>query len=175
MQAAGHSIDVDVLTDPTSCSVTVGQLAALSEACARAEAMLLGHEQTGEECFGGLSGIVYRHSSRLLREMSERIGGRADRLADGLAGYAASMTEVEHLMDEAVAVATPRLTVGGGRIWSPAVQPGPDDTLLGQAWAAWAEAVDHWRAGRSLEQEAGPAWVGVVDRGVVIDDGGVVW
>jgi hypothetical protein len=91
-----------------------------------------------------------------------------------LAAYAAGVSEVQRLMDEAVAAASPHLTVGGGRIWSPAEPPGPDDTRLGQAWGAWTEAVDRWRAARRLEQEISQEWVRVIDRGVAIDQGGAV-
>ena len=62
------------------------------------------------------------------------------------------MTEVQRLMDEAVAVASPHLLVGGGRIFSPAEPARPDDTVLAQAWSAWHEAVAHWRAARDLEE-----------------------
>ncbi len=132
--------------------------------------MLECHARVGEEQFGGLSGIVYRHSSTLLRQATERTGRRSRRLAEGLTAYARGITEVQRLMDEAVAVASPHLTVGGGRIWSPAEPTCPDDTRLAPAWAAWRDAVDRWRAARALEETTTRAWMRVVDRGVVIDE-----
>ncbi len=89
----------------------------------------------------------------------------------GLTAYAAGMTEVHRLMDDAVAVASPRLLVGGGRIFSPAEPDRPDDTVLSQAWSAWREAVAYWRAARKLEEQTSQDWLRVVNRGVVIDDG----
>jgi hypothetical protein len=169
--AAGKSIDVVVRPDPATCAATVIQLAALADVCGRAEEMLGRHAHLGEEELGGMSGIVYRHSTTLLRRASHRIGARSRRLADGLSTYAAEMTEVHRLMDEAVAIASPHLLVGGGRIFSPAEPARPDDTVLEQAWSAWHEAVAHWRAGRRLEEQTSQEWLRVVSRGVVIDDG----
>jgi hypothetical protein len=79
------------------------------------------------------------------------------------------MTEVQRLMDDAAAVAAPYLLVAGGRIWSPPRPPGPDDTLLAEAWWAWSEAVDRWRAARRLEDLVSQEWLRVMDRGVAID------
>ena len=50
--------------------------------------MLGRHAQAGEEQFGGMSGIVYRHSSTLLGQAAERTGRRSRRLAEGLRAYA---------------------------------------------------------------------------------------
>ena len=172
LTAVGKSIDVEVRPDPTSCSLSASQLAALAEACERSRTMLECHARVGEEQFGGLSGIVYRHSSTLLRQATERTGRRARQLAEGLAAYARGITEVQRLMDEAVAVASPYLTVGGGRIWSPVEPTSPDDTRLAPAWGAWRDAVDRWRAARALEDATSQAWLRVVGSGVVIDEGG---
>ncbi len=171
MIAAGKSIDVVVRPDPASCAVTDTQLAALADVCAQAEDILGRHAQAGEDEFGGMSGIVYRHSTTLLSQASHRIAARSRRLAEGLSTYAAGMTEVHRLMDEAVAVASPHLLVGGGRIFSPAEPARPDDTVVAQAWSAWHAAVAHWRAGRRLEEQTSQEWLRVVSRGVVIDDG----
>ena len=170
LTAVGTSIDVGIRPDPTSCSLTATQLATLADACERGQAMLECHARVGEDQLGGLSGIVYRHSSTLLRQAAERTGRRSRRLAEGLTAYARGITEVQRLMDEAVSVASPYLTVGGGRIWSPAAPACPDDTALAPAWAAWREAVDRWRAARALEDATAQAWLRVVDRGVVIDE-----
>jgi hypothetical protein len=170
LTAVGKSIDVEVRPDPTSCSLTATQLATLAEACERSQAMLSSHARMDEEQLGGLSGIVYRHSSTLLTQAAERTGRRSRRLAEGLAAYAQGITEVQRLMDDAVAGASPYLMVGGGRIWSPAEPAGPDDTRLTPAWTAWRDAVDRWRAARALEEETSQAWLRVVDRGVVIDE-----
>ena len=170
MIAAGKSIDVVVRPDPVSCAATVTQLVALADVCAQAEEMLGRHGQAGEEEFGGMSGIVYRHSTTLLGQAGHRIGGRSRRLAEGLSAYAAGMTEVQRLMDDAVAAASPHLLVGGGRIFSPAEPARPDDTVVEQAWSAWHEAVSSWRAGRRLEEQTCQEWLCVVNRGVVIDD-----
>ena len=171
MIAAGKSIDVMVHPDPASCSATVSQLAALADACAQAEEMLGRNAQTSEGEFGGMSGIVYRHSTTLLGQAAHRIGGRSRRLSEGLNAYAAGLTEVQRLMDDAVAVASPDLLVAGGRIFSPAEPDRPDDAVLARAWSAWHEAVAYWRAARQLEEQASQEWLCVVNRGVVIDDG----
>jgi hypothetical protein len=171
LTAVGKSIDVEVRPDPTTCLLAAAQLTALAEACERAQALLGSHARLGEDQLGGMSGIVYRHSSTLLAQGAERIGGRSRRLAEGLIAYAQRMTEVQRLMDDAVTVASPHLTVGAGRIWSPAVPAGPDDTLLAQAWSAWRDAVGHWRAARRLEQQTSEEWLRILGRGVRIDDG----
>jgi hypothetical protein len=170
LTAVGKSIDVEVGPDPTSCSLTAGQLATLAEACEHTQALLGGHARLGEDQFGGLSGIVYRHSSTRLVEAAERIGRRSRRLAAGLTAFAQGMAEVQRLMDDAVAVAVPHLLVGGGRIWSPAQPTGGDETSLGPAWAAWHEAVASWRAARELELRTSQNWIGLLGRAVAIDD-----
>lgn len=171
MIAAGKSIDVMLHPDPASCSAAVGQLAALADACAQAEELLVRNAQTGEGEFGGMSGIVYRHSTTLLGQAAHRIGGRSRRLSEGLSAHAAGMTEVQRLMNDAVAVASPHLLVGGGRIFSPAEPDRPDDAVLALAWSAWHEAVAYWRAARHLEEQTSQEWLCVVNRGVAIDDG----
>ncbi len=170
LTAVGKCIDVEVRPDPTSCSLTAAQLATLAEACERTQALLGSHAGLGEEQFGGLSGIVYRHSSTLLIQATERIGRRSRRLAEGLAAYAQGMTEVQRLMDDAVSVASAHLTVGGGRIWSPAEPTGSDDTRLAPAWAAWHDAVARWRAARHLELQTSQDWLRRLGRAVAIDD-----
>lgn len=161
--ATTRSIDVELAPDPESCDRTVAQLAALTEACTAAARRAARQATLGEDQLGGLSGIVYRHSSTLLAQACSRVAGRSGRVADGLAAYADGLTEVRRLLGDAVAVAAPHLTVAGGRIWSPARPPGPDDPRLSQAWAAWHEAVDIWRRARGLQQATEQAWLRVLE------------
>ena len=46
--------------------------------------MLGRNARTSEGEFGGMSGIVYRHSTTLLGQAGHRVGGRSRRLAEGL-------------------------------------------------------------------------------------------
>ena len=169
LQAVGHSIDVGLAADAASCRRTAGQLAGLSSAFDQAATVLGRHAAVDETAFGGLSGIVYRHSSTLLWHGCERTARRSRRLAEGLTAYAQGMAEVRRLLDEAVTVAAPHLRVAEDRIWRPTLPPGPDDTRLAQAWAAWRDAVDRWRAARDLEERTSQAWLVALDRGVTID------
>jgi hypothetical protein len=170
--ASTRSIDVEVSPDPESCARTVAQLAALAEACTAAGLRAARQAGLGEDQLGGLSGIVYRHSSTLLSEACDRVAGRSGRLADGLAAYADGVIEVRRLLGEAVAVAAPHLTVAGGRVWSPARPPGPHDPLLAQAWAAWHEAVGIWRRARALLEATERAWLRILDVPVAVEGPG---
>ena len=172
LTAVGRSIDVGLAADSASCVRTATALTALAETCEQAALVLGRHAQLDEAAFGGLSGIVYRHSSTLLEQACGRTGRRSRRLADGLTAYARGMTEVRRRLDEAVAVAAPHLDVAGGRIWSPLRTAGPDDPDdpgTAQGWAAWHDAVDRWRAARDLEEQVSQEWVRVVDRPVLFE------
>ena len=169
LEAVGRSIDVGLAADVASCRRTAGELAGLANSCDQAATVLGRHASVDDWSFGGLSGIVYRHSSTLLRHGCERTGRRSRRLAEGLTAYAQGMAEVRRRLDEAVTVAAPHLRVADDRIWSPTSLPGPDDTRLAQAWAAWRDTVDRWRAARDLEERTSQAWLVALDRGVRID------
>jgi hypothetical protein len=172
--ATMRSIDVGLAADAESCVRTVAQLEALSDACSATGLRVAGRARLGEDQLGGLSGIVYRHSSTLLAQACDRVAERSTRLADGLRAYADGLTEVRRLLDVAVAVAGPHLTVAGDRIWSPARPPGPDDPRLSQAWAAWHEAVGVWRRARELQQDVEQAWLRVLEVPVTVDAAGPV-
>ena len=131
LEAVGRSIDVGLAADVASCTRTADQLAALAGSFEQAAMVLGRHASVDEAAFGGLSGIVYRHSSTLLRQGCERTGRRSRRLAEGLTAYAQGMTEVRRQLDEAVTLAAPHLRVAEDRIWSPTRPPGPDDDPAG--------------------------------------------
>jgi hypothetical protein len=172
LTAVGRSIDVGLAADSASCVRTATALTALAETCEQAALVLGRHAQLDEAAFGGLSGIVYRHSSTLLEQACGRTGRRSRRLAEGLTAYARGMAEVRRRLDEAVAVAAPHLDVAGGRIWSPLRTAGPDDPddpVTAQGWAAWHDAVDRWRAARDLEDQVSQEWVRVLDRPVLFE------
>jgi hypothetical protein len=172
LTAVGRSIDVELAADPASCVRAATALAALAETCEQAALHLGRHAQVDEAAFGGLSGIVYRSSSTLLEQACGRTGRRSRRLAEGLTAFAQGMTEVGRRLDEAAAVAVPHLDVSGGRIWSPLRPAGlddpddPHDPATAQAWAAWHDAVERWRAARDLEDQVSQEWVRVLDRPV---------
>ena len=174
LTAVGRSIDVGLAADTASCVRTATALTALAETCEQAALVLGRHAQLDEAAFGGLSGIVYRHSSTLLEQACGRTGRRSRRLADGLTAYARGMTEVRRRLDEAVALAAPHLDVTGGRIWSPLRPEGPDDpdAVTAQGWAAWHDAVDRWRAARDLEDQVSREWVRVIDRPELFEGAG---
>jgi hypothetical protein len=169
LTAVGRSIDVGLAADPGSCVLTAARLDALAATCEQAALLLGRHAQVEEAAFGGLSGIVYRHSSTLLEQACGRVGRRSRRLAEGLAAYAQGMTEVRRQLDEAVSVAAPHLSVAGGRIWSPLRPAAPDDPVTTQGWAAWHDAVDRWRAARDLEDRVSQEWLRVLDRPVLFE------
>ncbi len=175
--AVGRLIVIAVRADPESCQATAGQLARLGEACETAAAHLAQQGQFAEEQLGGLSGIVYRQSLRDLAARCERLARDCARLAAGLGDYARDVAEVRRLMGEAVAVATPYLTVTDREIWSPVPPPRDHDDGLAEAWTAWHEAVDWWRRARALEDAAEQQWLQALAHGRVgpatYDDGGV--
>jgi len=164
--AAGRLLDVVVRADPESCQGTATQLARLGEACGAAGARLVRQAGIGEDQLGGLSGIVYRQSTRDLADLADRLAADCGRLAAGLGEYARDVAEVRRLMGEAVAAATGRLQVTDQAVWSPIRPPDPGDPELTAAWTAWHAAVDWWRRARALEDAAVQAWWQVVQRHV---------
>jgi len=162
--AAGRMLDVRVLADPESCQRTATQLARLGEACGLAGTRLAQQAAGGEDELGGLSGIVYRQSSRDLGALAERLAANCARLAGGLGAYARDLDEVHRLIGEAVAAASPHLRTTPEAVWSPARPPDPADAELTAAWAAWHAAVDWWRRARALEDSAVAAWWQVIQR-----------
>lgn len=164
--AVGRLLDIEVRAEPESCQHTATQLARLGEACGLAGGRLAQQAKVGEDQLGGLSGIVYRQSTKDLATLADRLATDCGRLAAGLGDYARDIAEVHRLMGEAVAVATGRLRVTGQAVWSPIRPPDPSDPELTAAWAAWHTAVDWWRRARGLEDAAVQAWWRVLQRHV---------
>ncbi len=156
--AAGRLLDVRVDVDPSSCQATATQLARLGEACGIAGARLAQQAAVGEEELGGLSGIVYRQSTRDLAALADRLAANCARLAGGLGDYARDLDEVHRLMGESVAAASPYLRTTHEAVFSPVRPPDPADAELTAAWAAWHAAIDWWRRARALEDSAVQAW-----------------
>ena len=162
--AVGRMLDVRVPADPESCQTTATQLARLGEACGVAGGHLGQQAVVGEDQLGGLSGIVYRQSTRDLAALADRLAANCARLAAGLRDYARDVAEVRRMMGEAVAAATPYLRTTDQAVFSPVRPPDPADAELTAAWAAWHTAVDWSRRARALEDAAVQAWWRVVQR-----------